>query len=586
MLSRRSTAIRALPGAAASRASGCCGTACCSTSGRRSSSSPTELRARWSPRYARVDRRASGIEMVMRARPHARARRRASASACCASSRPPGAGVVVEVDDPPDARRCSRSTRARGACAARRRGTVHPAELVKLLAPARGRLRRRPAGRRVRRARPRRRRRARARSTARPATQRRRHRRRPRSATSPSATPRACCAWSLLGDPTQALGSLAEPECRRIIAALDLAEELRRAASSGSRSRPGAKIAMDTGTENMDWIAAVLRRIIEFTQAGGEINVVVTGINVGAQPYWNAEATMLMHTRGILVMTPDERDGADRQAGARLLGRRLGRGQLRHRRLRPHHGARTARRSTGRPTSPGACRVLLRYYEHTYVAPGERFPRRAETTDPRRPRRARRAAPRRRLARCTRVGDIFSDATQPGAQAAVRHPLGHARGRRRRPRAARALGGHARRRGRGGLGRAPGRLAGVPDRHRVAPARPRSASLPADGPEQWTVGHAVPALVEEGRARDQRRERPPAASSCWPTSPASTARPSRCASWQLEFGAEIGRAVVNFRRPDRLLRHLPLPRRRVRRLLPAAERGPRGDRASRARAPR
>ena len=50
---------------------------------------------------------------------------------------------------------------------------------------------------------------------------------------------------------------------------------------------------MDSGTENMDWIAAVLRRIIEFTQAGGEVNVVVTGINVGAQPYWNAEATML-----------------------------------------------------------------------------------------------------------------------------------------------------------------------------------------------------------------------------------------------------------------------------------------------------
>ena len=67
----------------------------------------------------------------------------------------------------------------------------------------------------------------------------------------------------------------------------------------------GAKIAMDSGTENMDWIAAVLRRIIEFTQAGGELNVVVTGINVGAQPYWNAEATMLMHTRGILVMTPE-----------------------------------------------------------------------------------------------------------------------------------------------------------------------------------------------------------------------------------------------------------------------------------------
>ena len=31
---------------------------------------------------------------------------------------------------------------------------------------------------------------------------------------------------------------------------------------------------------------------------------VVTGINVGGQPYWNAEATMLLHTRGILIMTP------------------------------------------------------------------------------------------------------------------------------------------------------------------------------------------------------------------------------------------------------------------------------------------
>ena len=67
----------------------------------------------------------------------------------------------------------------------------------------------------------------------------------------------------------------------------------------------GARISMDSGTENMDWVAAALRRIVEFTQDGGEINVVVAGINVGAQPYWNAEATMLMHTKGILVMTPD-----------------------------------------------------------------------------------------------------------------------------------------------------------------------------------------------------------------------------------------------------------------------------------------
>jgi hypothetical protein len=61
----------------------------------------------------------------------------------------------------------------------------------------------------------------------------------------------------------------------------------------------------ESGTENMDWVAAALKRIVEFTQDGGEINIVVAGINVGAQPYWNAEATMLMHTKGILVMTPD-----------------------------------------------------------------------------------------------------------------------------------------------------------------------------------------------------------------------------------------------------------------------------------------
>ena len=101
----------------------------------------------------------------------------------------------------------------------------------------------------------------------------------------------------------------------------------------------GARISMDSGTENMDWVAKALRRIVEFTQAGGEINVVVAGINVGAQPYWNAEATMLMHTKGILVMTPGQRDGAHRQAVAGLLRRRLGRGQLRHRRLRPGDGA-------------------------------------------------------------------------------------------------------------------------------------------------------------------------------------------------------------------------------------------------------
>lgn len=108
----------------------------------------------------------------------------------------------------------------------------------------------------------------------------------------------------ILGDPSRDLGSLAEDECRRVIAAIDLAE---------AQALPiewipvssGAAIDMTTGTENLDWTARVLRRIIEFTQSGGEINIIVSGINVGAQSYWNAEATMLQHTRGLLIMTED-----------------------------------------------------------------------------------------------------------------------------------------------------------------------------------------------------------------------------------------------------------------------------------------
>ncbi|HEY0453772.1 biotin/lipoyl-containing protein, partial [Actinophytocola sp.] len=108
----------------------------------------------------------------------------------------------------------------------------------------------------------------------------------------------------LLGDPTKALGALSEPECARVIAALDLAERMRVPLEWFALSA-GARISMTSGTENMDWVAAALKRIVTFTQDGGEINIVVAGITVGAQPYWNAEATMLMHTKGILVMTPD-----------------------------------------------------------------------------------------------------------------------------------------------------------------------------------------------------------------------------------------------------------------------------------------
>ena len=184
----------------------------------------------------------------------------------------------------------------------------------------------------------------------------------------------------LLGDPTKSLGALSEPECRRVIAALDLAERMRVPLEWYALSA-GARISMESGTENMDWVAAALKRIVEFTQDGGEINIVVAGINVGAQPYWNAEATMLMHTRGILVMTPDSamvltgKQSLDFSGGVSAEDN-FGIGGY-DRVMGPNGQA-----QYWAPNLAAARDVLMAHYDHTYVAPGEKLPRRAATTDP------------------------------------------------------------------------------------------------------------------------------------------------------------------------------------------------------------
>ncbi|HMG65863.1 MAG TPA: fused acetyl/propionyl-CoA carboxylase subunit alpha/methylmalonyl-CoA decarboxylase subunit alpha, partial [Streptosporangiaceae bacterium] len=183
----------------------------------------------------------------------------------------------------------------------------------------------------------------------------------------------------LLGDPTKALGALSEPECRLVIGALDLAERMRVPLEWYALSA-GARISMESGTENMDWVAAALKRIVEFTQGGGEINVIVAGINVGAQPYWNAEATMLMHTKGILVMTPDSamvltgKQSLDYSGGVSAEDN-FGIGGY-DRVMGPNGQA-----QYWAPNLQAACEILFVHYDHAYVAPGERFPRRAETSD-------------------------------------------------------------------------------------------------------------------------------------------------------------------------------------------------------------
>lgn len=105
----------------------------------------------------------------------------------------------------------------------------------------------------------------------------------------------------LAGDPAHMMGAVAEAECRRIIAAFDHAEAHGLPVEWVALSA-GAQISMERGTENMDWCAAVVRRILEFTQRGGEVVVIVAGVNVGAQSYWNSTATMLNHCAGMLVM--------------------------------------------------------------------------------------------------------------------------------------------------------------------------------------------------------------------------------------------------------------------------------------------
>ncbi|MDO5082936.1 MAG: carboxyl transferase domain-containing protein [Arachnia propionica] len=184
----------------------------------------------------------------------------------------------------------------------------------------------------------------------------------------------------LAGDPTKGLGALAEAECRRVIAALDLAEELEVPVEWYALSS-GARVSMTSGTENMDWVGGALKRIVEFTQAGGEINMVIAGITVGAQPYWAAEATMLMHTRGILVMTPDSamvltgKQSLDYSGGVSA---------------EDNHGIGGYDRVMG-PNGqaqywaqdlPGAFRVLMEHYDATYVAPGETGVRRSPSSDP------------------------------------------------------------------------------------------------------------------------------------------------------------------------------------------------------------
>ncbi|MBW0116633.1 carboxyl transferase domain-containing protein, partial [Pseudonocardia abyssalis] len=454
-------------------------------------------------------------------------------------SRPPGAGLTVHVTEPPTQPMRELDAYAQKVIRARRRGAVYPYELVPMLLrnPDAGGapgafteydlddagspvvVERAPGG-----------------NTANLVLG---------TITTPTVRyPEGMTRVVLIGDPTKALGALAEPECRRVMAALELARRLD-APIEWFAVSAGAKIAMDSGTENMDWISRVLRGIIEFTQDGGELNVVVTGINVGAQPYWNAEATMLMHTKGILVMTPESamvltgKQSLDYSGGVSAEDN-FGIGGY-DRIMGPNGQA-----QYWAPDLSGAVDVLLAHYDHTYRAPGERFPRPAASSDPvdRDVSSSPHSGPGCDF---TTVGEIFSSVTNPerkkpfdirsvmAAVADADHPTLERWADMIDAEGVVVLDAH--------LGGQPVALLGIESR-----PLSRRGRIPVDGPSSFTAGTLFPKSSKKtARAINAASGNRPlvvlANLSGFDGSPESLREV------QLENGAEIGRAVVNFDGP-------------------------------------
>jgi acetyl-CoA carboxylase carboxyltransferase component len=198
------------------------------------------------------------------------------------------------------------------------------------------------------------------------------------------------------------------------------------------------------------------------------------------------------------------------------------------------------------PTVAAATRLLFEHYDLTYRAPGERWPRRAATSDPL-DRDVRGAEHRAEGTDFATVGDVFGvdtnrDRKRPFDIRTVMRAVADADQTplERWPDMADAetavvwdarLGGHA------------VSLIGVESR-----PLPRYGRTPADGPTQWSAGTLFPLSSKKlARAINAATGSRPvvmlANLSGFDGSPESLRR------LQLEYGAEIGRAIVNFDGP-------------------------------------
>jgi len=346
----------------------------------------------------------------------------------------------------------------------------------------------------------------------------------------------------VLSDPTLGMGSLGPEECDRIVAAIGLAEQ-RQLPVEWIPVSSGARIAMDSGTENLDATARVVRRIIEFTQRGGPIHVIVTGVNVGAQSYWDSLATMLMHTRGALIMTPGgsmvltgraalEASGAVSAEDEAAIGG--------FERIMGPNGEAQYYATDIRD----AYRILFEHYRHTYVVPGERGPRAQRTSDPA----ARDAgATPTPGADFARVGEIFEDATNPGRKRPFSmRPVMSAVIDQDSPQLERWrawVGAETAIVWDAHLGGQPVCMIGIESQSLT-----RDGYRPPDGPANWTGGTLFPLSSKKvARALNAASGNRPAV--ILANLSGFDGSPESMRKMQLEWGAEIARAVVNFDGP-------------------------------------
>jgi acetyl-CoA carboxylase carboxyltransferase component len=194
-----------------------------------------------------------------------------------------------------------------------------------------------------------------------------------------------------------------------------------------------------------------------------------------------------------------------------------------------------------------ACHLLLDHYAYAYVVPGERFPRRVPTADP--PDRDVRTAPHAPVPGTDlwTVGDIFSAEHNPDRKKPfdIRSVLRAVTDSDCEPleRWSRWRGGDTVVVWDARVGGIPVCMLGLESR-----AIPRRGYVPADGPSSWSSGTLFPQSARKAaRAVNAASGNRPlvvlANLSGFDGSPESMR------SWQLEYGAEIGRAVTNFAGP-------------------------------------